>query len=395
MLPRSSRLIGGLAALLLATAPAYAVDWQVVGTGDTGNPPFDIDWSLGLRGGVSFDDGGDSEWEATATPSLTLRQETMRGGYGLALDGEVALPEDGDVQLRSLGVTVDGNYALDSVTRLDGSLTVTATQDDDDDDSTIATPPTVLSGTVQGSVSREVGLFEFALRGSAGRTVNGDTTYVDDTTSSNEHDNTTRYGTGLRVALPVSPGLAAFVDADAVREDYDLASPSLLVKLDNMTYAAQAGLMLRGSEVFEAEASIGVAWRDFADDGLDDVSAMLYDARATFRPSESLSLTGSLVSSLGAPSSTGATAELSYLATGEATYQMNPWLRLRGSASWEETRQLGTSAGERAWGFGVGADYLVNRHTDLTADYGFTRTTPYGGSASDEHQLSLGVRFHR
>lgn len=363
---------------------------------ETFDPLFDPDWSLALRGSVSVDGaGGDPSYQLIALPSLTLRQETIRGGYDLSISGEIVAPLEDDVRLASLRTGIAGTYALDAVTRLGARADLTVSQDDADNP-LIAASLLVVTGALEASVTRELGLFELGLRANAARTVNGETVYADDTTSGNDYDNTTSFGVGSRLAVGVAPGLAAFIDLEAAQESYDEASPSLMVKLDNLTYAARAGLRLRQGELFEGEASLGIAHRDFADESIADASALLYGASLTFRPDETLQLTASLATTLGAPGSTsGSSAELTYAAGGEVAFQANSWLRLRGSASWEHGRFLGTDIEKRSWSAGLGADYLLNRNTDITADYTFERSETTPAPASDAHQVMLGVRFHR
>ena len=123
---------------------------------------------------------------------------------------------------------------------------------------------------------------------------------------------------------------------------------------------------------------------------------MLYDARATFRPDETLSLTGAFTTTVSSPGTTsGATGKIAYKASGEAAYQVNPWLRLRADAEWGEAHYQGIDDDEMTWGFGAGADYLLNENTDITADYSFSRTEKTADPAMDEHQVTVGIKLHR
>jgi hypothetical protein len=358
------------------------------------DPPFEPDWSLALRGSVTTDsEGGDPVYEMIALPSLTLEQQGIRGGYSVELSGEIVVPLEDEARLSSVEGSVTAGTALDAETTLEGTASLSLSQDAADDP-LIAANPLVASGAVEGSVTRQLSQFELTGRGNAGRTVNGETVYADDTTADNSFDNTTVYGGGGRLGLHLTPSLTAFVDADAQFEVYDEVSPGLLVPLDNLTYAARAGLTAVHGEDFEAEASVGYAWRDFADETIEDTAALLYDASVTYRPDETVELTGSLTTTLGAPGSTGS-AELSYAATGEAAMQVSPWLRLRGSAGWNAGRFIGTDVETRGWAAGLGAAYLLSRNIDLTADYAFERSETTPNPATDEHQLLIGVRFHR
>lgn len=367
---------------------------------DEVGPPFQFDWSVGLRGGVRDDGSGTGPtYEVVALPEFSLQQETIRGGYNLGVSGEISHELEGDPRIGSVTATAGGRYDLDELTTLEGNLDLTISQDDPNDSDlpvNVVTAPLEISANVEASASRDLGAFVVELRGSAGRDVFGETLYDDASTTSNEHQNTTTWGAGARLGYKLTPGLMAFIDGEADAEQYDLASPTLLVKLDNVTYATRAGLTFKPSDVLELEGSIGWGYRDFVDDTLDDFSAMLYGAKATFRPNETLTLSGELTTAISSPGTTsGATAKLEYAATGALSYQLNPWLRLRASADWSTAGYEGIDTKESSWGGGVGADYLLNEHTDLTADYSFERSETSPSPATDEHQVTVGVRFHR
>ena len=123
---------------------------------------------------------------------------------------------------------------------------------------------------------------------------------------------------------------------------------------------------------------------------------MLYDATAIFRPDETLTLTGTFSTTFEQPgTTTGATAKLTYAAIGEAAYQVNPWLTLRGQRPVERGALPGHRYRRLQVGLRDGADYLLNEHTTLTADYSFLRTTTTPEPAADEHRVTVGVTFHK
>lgn len=359
----------------------------------------DLDWSLGLRGGVTTGGTDGPSYVLIALPSLTLRQETIRGGYDLGLRGEFSYKVDGQPRVDAIAATAGGSYRLDALTTLAGRADLTASQDDPDGPKfglNVATAPLVVTGAGEASIARDFGPFNLALRGTVGREINGDTVFDDDTTADNSSDNTTSYGGGSRLGYALTPGLTAFVDLDARQEQYDKPSPSLSVKLDNVTYTGRGGLSARFGETFELEGSLGLGYRDFGDGTLPDFSAVLYDARAVFRPDETLALTAAFTTAISSPGAGSAgTARVTYATIGDVSYQVNPWLRLRADATWSEAHYQGTGTVETGWGGGVGADYLLNENTDLTADYGFRRTEKPPAAAADEHQVTVGITLHR
>jgi hypothetical protein len=361
-------------------------------------PPFELDWQLGLRGAVSHD-GTEAKVEFLALPEARLTHQTLRGGYSAGAAAELSYAPEGSARVDSLKVDGSYDYRFDEVTSagLKGSFTLS--QDDPDDPGyadNVASAPLVVEGTVEATGKRDLGLLDVELRGSAGRSLHGETTYDDASTTSNEYQNVTAAGLGGRLGVKVTPGVTAFVDGEAKYAAYDEAAPSLPVKLDNVTYEGRAGVNTKFRETLELEGSLGLAYRDFAEDAIEDFTALLYDAKAVFRPDETLTLTGAFTTTVASPGTTsGATAKVTYAATGEAAYQVNPWLRLRSSAGWSEAHYRGIDTDEYKWSIGVGADYLLNEHMDATADYTYSQSTTTPDPAEDEHRLMVGLDIHR
>lgn len=414
----------GLAiALALLAGPAMAGDFNPLGDGSESNnpdllrdpttgcencapgpaaedftPPFQLDWSLGLRGAV-VEAGSTTRFESIAVPSVTFTHRTARSAVDLTFDAEAVLNEDHDARIGALNFAARSSYALDAISRVGIESRLTLSQDDPNSSdlaSNVLEAPLVLSGSAMASFERDFGQTGITTRAGWARTRNGTTLLDDLTRVDNSYQDTTTYEVGSRLRVGLTPNLAAFVDVGAASELYDQASPSLMVKPDNVTYTAKTGLTGEFGETLAFEGAVGLAFRDFADASLTDVTAALYDASLTFRPNETLELRAGFSSKLGAPGSTaGASAKLEYAATGEAAYRVNPWLRLRGSAGWSRTELVGTGTDEVRLRGGTGADYLLNEHTDLTADYLFTRTLIEPAPAKDEQRVTLGVSFHR
>jgi hypothetical protein len=409
-------------ALAAATAPVLGAEFNPLGDGSDFNnadlvrdettgcencqpapyewnePPFELDWKFGLRGAVVEDDGG-TKVEFLAVPEASWTHRSLRGGYSAGAAAEFSYDLDGAARVDSLTLNGSADYRFDAVTAASLKGSFTLSQDDPDDPGyadNVAEAPLELSGAAETTVTRDLGVFELEGRGSTGRSIFGETTYDDASTTSNDFQNTTVAGLGGRLGYKLTPGVTAFVDTQANYEAYDEASPSLLVKLDNVTYEGRAGLNAKFLTVVELEGSVGLAYRDFADGALDDFTAALYDARAILRPDETLTLTGTFSTTVESPGTTsGATAKVTYAATGEAAYQVNPWLRLRGSAGWSEAHFQGIDTDEYKWNVGVGADYLLNEHMDATADYTYSQSTTTPAPATDEQRLMLGLNIHR
>src|SRR5690606_27126402 len=118
----------------------------------------------------------------------------------------------------------EGDYALDSVTAVSGTLDIAVTQDSANapgTSPTIAMQPLVLTGDGEIEGSREFGRFVVSGRAGIGRTVYGTTTLTDTSIVDNSAQNNTRLTGGLRLGFRVTPILTAFIDASVARQAYD------------------------------------------------------------------------------------------------------------------------------------------------------------------------------
>jgi hypothetical protein len=361
-------------------------------------PYFDLDWSLSLRGAYVRDGDGE-HFEALAVPSVSLSHRTIRGGYDLSASAELARSTLDGNRIGALRAGAAADYRLDALTVVSGKLDLSLTQDSPGApgvDNDVAVAPLTGSAKVEANVTREFGLFEAGLRGSAGRTAYGPTTLVDATVEDNSAQDNWQFEGGLRLGYAVTPILTAFVDGSAGYQLYDKPSPIFLEKLDAADYAVRTGLSAKWNSVLEAEASVGLGLRRFAVPAFGEVVSTLYDAKLTFRPDETVTLGAGFSTSIGAPGpSSGGLARIEYAATADASYQVNPWLRLRASAGWRHAQLVGTSDVETGYNAGTGLDYRLNEFTALTADYAYSWAETQPNPAEDEHRVTLGVTFSR
>ena len=358
---------------------------------------FDLDWSLALRGSYIQATGIDY-FEASAVPTVTLRHETLRGGYEATASAEVVRSTIEDARLSSASIGFRGDYRLDESTGIEGASNLSFTQASSEGpgvDPTILEQPQVFAGDGEASISRDFGPLIFTGRVNGSRTVYGPTTLVGPVLVDNTHQSNWTVGAGLRVGYRITPILTAFVDGSAAYQSYDAPSPTLMVKLDAADYQVRSGVSVNYLDLLEAETSLGYGLRRFADPMLGETSALLYDASLTFRPDETLEIKGAFTTSFGAPGpDSGGTARLEYAATGDISYVVNPWLKLRAAAGWSHAFLIGTADTEMAWNAGLGADYILNEFTTLTGDYTYSYGQATPDPPEDSHRVTVGVTFH-
>ena len=378
--------------------PANPVLASGAGLREPYDPFFDVDWSLGLRGVYTNSTDGE-RFDTRLVPTVELNHVGMRSALGFTGSAEVVRASEGQIDVSALRLSGAGGYALDSVTNLTASANLSYTQaiaGTPGLSNTIAIPPETLSGGFGGGITRQFGLFNVGVTGAVQRDLYGPTTLTDGTVSDNSDQNVWSLDSTLRVGYQVTPIYEVWAQGGFGRDIFDQASTTLLVKPDANDYSLRGGVTGRWNTTLEATASTGVALRRFDDVGLGEITTQLYDASVTYTPDPTLRLTAGFATTVAPPGpDAGGTTRVGYAATGAVDYTVNSWLRVNGLAEWTGARFEGSPDLETGYGFGAGADYLVNAHTSVTADYGFAHSNSTANGIQDAHQVSVGVTLAR
>ena len=358
-------------------------------------PPSKTDLSVGLRGSYVRDRDG-THLETIIAPAISMTRQGRRSSLDFDADAELIKRSDDEWRVGALRLTAARGYALDQWTAASGTAELEYSQPGRSDlgvESNVAVPASSISGALGGEVVRKSGHFIFTTSGSAGRTTYGQTTLLDGTTEDNTASNVTALAGRLRVGFELTPKLTLFTEAGRTYDYYDAPSEALGYKLDGTTDVLRAGASARLGHFVTAEGSVGVGLRRYTLTDLPEVKSNLYSAEVTYQPDETFSLTAAYDTTLGAPEADSVgTARIERAASGEARYTVNSWLALRASANWSSAETVG-SADEKddRSGVGVGADYTINSHAALTADYSFMRATISPDPTENIHRITLGL----
>lgn len=390
-LTRASML--AVAALLSATAALAQEAGEESGEDESG-----IDWSVGLRGSYAANSLTGSKASLALTPeaSLTLGGESSTTTYGVG--SELVVDGTGQARVSDLHAGVAGSFQLGATTTLGGSVSGSWAQADRDDSDLPANTlhaPIELDGAAQGSITQDMGKVDATLTLDGERYVLGPTTLDDLSTVDNTHKSYWQGGATLRLGYEITPLVGAFVEGEASVQKFDAADPTLLKFLDGREYQLRAGLSFTQGSVISAEASVGRGWLDYLDGSLTDTQSWVYNGSVTFKPDETLSLTGALETTIDPSDNVPGDTDVGLTLSGDANYTVNPWLTLRASGSWDRTVTLGT--GDNSWtlGAGVGVDYRSSRHIVWSADYAYAREYAPPTPLNDTHTVSVGVRVQR
>jgi hypothetical protein len=367
---------------------------------DDGGPFVDIDWSIALRGGYTDDSVTGKRYEAILAPEISLTRPNANGTTSLSTGAELSIDQTKAVRIDDLHASAASDFQLDQDTALKGSLDLSVTQASPFDssaslptDTTIA--PREFTGTATGSAARKLGKFTLTGTLTGERFIEGPTTLNDSTIIDNT-DQSFWLGTAtLRTALDVTPHIAVFAEGNESYQKFDAASPTLLKFLDGRTLTLRGGVSYTQEGTLTAEASVGRAWLDYADPSLTDQPGWVYNASLSFTPSRTLTLNTALDTSIGPSADTLGDTDLGYTLIGSVNYVANPWLTLRGSASYDRTITLGNGDIDSGYSAGAGLDLAESKHIVWTADYLFSHRNPAVPPATDTHTITIGVTIKK
>jgi hypothetical protein len=366
---------------------------------EPGHPPFDIDWSVGLRGTVTRSSEGDS-FVTSVNPRFTATHDGQRADIVIEGDADVVRPwePEDDIALRSLRLSISAVAPIDSLTSVtaDGSITLDRELASDPAlDPIIIVPPEVVTGAVGLGIERSFGRFNLSWAGDAQRMAYGETERRDTGATDNSDQNVWALDTSLRLGFQATPIFEVFTEASSGRDIFDEPS-DLGLRSDATSYALRGGVAADWRGVLAASASLGVGYHDFDQDGIEDVSTQLYDASLTFTPDPTIDITARLRSSVDpVGADADGSARITRIADAELAYIVNSRLRLRASADWRYADFTQSPETEWAYGVGSGADLRFNSRAALSADYGFEHRDNSIDGTLDVHTIGLGVTLQR
>ncbi len=363
--------------------------------------PFDVDWSLGLKGTYTSSSTEGGSFSTVLTPLISAVHDGRQADITVNGDAEIIRPWDGSgtIGVTALRLGVSGESALDSTTLVSGNAALEFSQDLPSTPGLnpgILTPPQVLTGTLGAGIERSFGRFNVGLKGNLDRSIYGETLRSDTGWTDNSGQNVWQADMSLRAGVEITPIFEAFSEASMGRDIFDMPAPATNVRADATNTALRGGISGSWNGVWRASASVGIGHYNFDDPSLSDIVTQLYDASLTYSPDPTISLTAALstnVEPTGADR--GGTAGVVHTASTNLAYEVNSWLRLRASADWGLSRFEGTSETEHRSGVGAGADYVLNAHTAVSADYRYANRDNSVSGQTDTHSVSLGVTVKR
>lgn len=386
--------LAGAGAMAFA-APATA---QEASADDSSGPLIDLNWSLGLRGSYTNDSAMGSLYEGIVAPEVSLTRRYLGGDASIGAGGAVSVDQNKDIRITDAHANAASSFMLDRVTQLKGAIdlsTVTLSPFDSSLPSNTAIPPRDSTATVTGSAERKLGQFDFTGTLAGTRFTEGPTT-LDDASVVDNSDQSYWQGTAtLRTGFEFTPKVSLFIEGSDAITRYDAANPSLGLYFNNQTLTLRGGVSYTQPGTFVAEASVGRGFINYADPLLTDRQAWVTNGTLTFTPDETVELVGALDTSIGPSATDAGDTDVGYTLSGSAKYLVNPWLTLRGTASFDHIITLGSNDTDDTVSAGTGFDFANTKHSAWSVDYLFSRDQKTGLPATNTHKVTVGLTFHK
>ncbi|MDB5615705.1 MAG: outer rane beta-barrel protein [Devosia sp.] len=363
------------------------------------DPFFDVDWSVALRGTYTKATAGE-RFDVRLVPSISLEHIGTRSAVNFDATAEIVRPHEGKtVDIGALRLGLQTGYDLDSATQLNANGNFSITQQTPGTPglaSNIAIASQTISGGADVGLTRQFGKFSVSITGAAQRNVYGDTTLTNGSMVRNSEQNYWALDSGLRIGFQATPIFEVFGQGGAGRDIFDYQSASAAVSANANDYTLKGGVTGRWNSILEVTGSAGVGLRRFDVASVSDVVSQLYDAQVTFTPDPTWRMSAGFATLVTPPGPNGSgTTKVDYVATARAGYTVNSWLALRALADWNTARFEGSTNVESGYGYGLGADYKVNAHTAVTADYDFDHTDSTANGVQDAHRVTMGITLSR
>lgn len=365
---------------------------------DFSSPATTFDWSISLRGAFQNDHNGE-RFEIMSVPTLSVEHLMPTGQINIEASANLVQQLDDEFRFLGGNVNASANHVINRDTNITAGANLSLNQASLNDpmiaDSIMTTPVTV-SGDANVALAHRFGKLNGEIRASYARSTSGETQLIDETWQDNSPLDNTNIGAGLRLSYELTPIITAFVDGSVNRNIFDNDSLILLASQSSTSYALRAGLSGNWKDVITAQVSAGLGNIKYDSDILEDVPTTLLDANITYRNGKGLDINASFTSDVrpADPSSLVST-RVSYATMLMANYQINDWLVGRASVGAGWAQNIGLPDIERSFSAGVGADYILNKQTNISADYSFGTLETEALGKRESHRFELGVTFSR
>ena len=223
-----------------------------------------------------------------------------------------------------------------------------------------------------------------------------DATLSTGTSFSQKDRNNTLVTGALRAGYEISPALVPFVEVEAGRRLYDLATDRNGYARDATRLSLRAGTAFDFGEKLNGELSAGWVREEFEDSRLAAVSGLRLDASANWSPVRGTSVTFNLGTAVEGTTDPGASGSILYNASVDVSRQIFANLVAEGRLGIGYRDFSGSGASDTIYSAQAGATWWMNRNLGVNSRVRYEQTVSTDPTRDyDELTVFAGIRLRR
>lgn len=291
---------------------------------------------------------------------------------------------------RDSKITLDGHYTLSTQLQTSPNLynNGASTQ--------LASRPLVAAYGGGLGLVQDFNRAEFSLRGGFERNYWADAHFSDGSTQYLSRDSYDDYGVSFKASYQLMPGLTPFALAAFDQRIHDTTFGSTGYDRNSTGRALSLGSTFAFDPVWSGSASIGYEDRAYADPRLADLRGAIFDISLMWSPTPLTRATLRTLTSMNETTVTGASGEISRVATLELAHDLRRNLTVAATFGVENDSYPGTALVQTYYNAGLKAEVHLTRALVLKGAYALQRmVSNQAGTDYTANILTLGLRLQQ
>jgi hypothetical protein len=312
-------------------------------------------------------------WFEVVTPELLVNSNWTRHELTATLRGSyTAYQPASDLNRPSLEARMAGRFDISRDTYLNAEghyLISTDRPGSPNIQADLARLP--IAQTIGGfaGIGQRFNRLELTAKGLADRTVYEPSTFIDGQTETNDDRNYNRYGTVVRAAYELTPGMKPFVEGGADARVHDIAIDRFGMRRDSDGNYIKGGTTFEPSRILTGDIAVGWINRTYKDPTLKDVKGLTFDASLLWLASGLTTVKLTATTTVDESTVPGVSGVFSREVALQIDHAFRRWLiaTLKFSVGFDD--YVGSPRDDDRYALSAGIIYKLTREMQLRAEY--------------------------